>query len=104
MRARAALLLALLAAPASAQGDSACPRDVLVAQSQQRLALDRLEQTGSDEAATCRVWRSHVDTMRRVGAVYGRCLTGAERTQRLAQVQDSEREFAAAIKARCGGR
>ncbi|WP_375454557.1 hypothetical protein [uncultured Methylobacterium sp.] len=83
--------------------DGTCARDLLVAQSMQRQALEQLEQADGDDAQTCRVWRRHVDTMRRVAGVYGRCLTGPERVARLGQVQDSEKEFSAAIKGRCRG-
>ncbi|MCJ2143188.1 hypothetical protein [Methylobacterium sp. E-066] len=89
---------------AQAQGEATCGRDVLVAQSMQRQALEQLEQADDDDVQNCRVWRRHVDTMRRVASVYGRCLSGSERAQRLAQVQGSDREFSATIKARCGGR
>ncbi len=101
----AALALALIPTGARAQSaaDGTCPRDVLVAQSMQRQAIDQLEQADGDEAKNCRIWRRHVDTMRRVASVYGRCLSGSERNERLAQVQGSEREFATAIKARCRG-
>lgn len=95
-----------LAGPALAQshgGDTACARDVLVANSMQRQAIDQLEQAGSEVADQCRVWRRHVETMRRVASVYGRCLSGAERGARLNQVQNSEKEFSGAIKARCKG-
>ena len=85
------------------QGSAACARDVLVAGSMQRQAIDQLESAGDDEAGRCRVWRRHVDTMRRAAGVYGRCLSGAERTERLAQVQGSEREFAELVRGRCKG-
>ncbi len=99
------LALSLATAPALAQGgDATCPRDVVVAQSMQRQALDQLEQAElSDITKSCRVWRRHVDTMRRVAAVYGRCLSGGERNAGLAQVQGSEKEFAEAIRTRCKG-
>lgn len=95
----------LVAVPAHAQGgDATCARDVVVAQSMQRQAIDQLEQADiNDTAKSCRVWRRHVDTMRRVAAVYGRCLSGTERNAGLAQVQGSEKEFAEAIRARCKG-
>ena len=86
-----------------AGADGTCARDLLVAQSMQRQAIDQLEQADGDEAKNCRIWRRHVDTMRRVASVYGRCLSGTERNARLAQVQGSEREFALAIKDRCKG-
>lgn len=91
------------ALPALAQGtDATCPRDVVVAQSMQRQAIDQLEQADiADMTKSCRVWRRHVDTMRRVAAVYARCLSGTERTTGLAQVQGSEKEFAEAIRERC---
>lgn len=95
-----------LATPALAQApgtDTACARDVLVASSMQRQAIDQLEQVGSDEADRCRVWRRHVETMRRVASVYGRCLSGAERSERLAQVQGSEKEFSALVRKSCKG-
>lgn len=98
----AALALALTD-PVLAEGQTTCARDVLVAQSMQRQAVDQLEQADGDDAKNCRVWRRHVETMRRVASVYGRCLSGSERNERLAQVQGSDREFSAAIKARCRG-
>ncbi|SDN15332.1 hypothetical protein SAMN05216360_10674 [Methylobacterium phyllostachyos] len=103
---RIAVPLALvcgLAGSARAQGETTCARDLLVAQSMQRQAIDQLEQADGDDAKNCRVWRRHVETMRRVSGVYGRCLSGSERAERLAQVQGSDREFSAAIKARCRG-
>ncbi len=99
----AALLLSPAGAAAQAGADGTCPRDVLVAQSMQRQAIDQLEQADGDEAKNCRIWRRHVDTMRRVASVYARCLSGSERNERLAQVQGSEREFGTAIKSRCRG-
>lgn len=101
----AAVALAGVVVPAHAQGsDTTCPRDVVVAQSMQRQAIDQLEQADlSDLTKSCRVWRRHVDTMRRVAAVYARCLSGTERTTGLAQVQGSEKEFAEAIRDRCKG-
>jgi hypothetical protein len=101
----AALLVLVLASPAAAQGgDGTCARDVVVAQSMQRQAIDQLEQADpGDIAKSCRVWRRHVETMRRVAAVYGRCLSGSERNAGLAQVQGSEKEFAQAICDRCKG-
>lgn len=101
-----AVALACLAlSPPAAAGpmDTACARDVLVASSMQRQAIDQLEQTGSDEGELCRIWRRHVETMRRVAGVYGRCLSGAERSERLAQVVGSEKEFSGLIKGRCKG-
>ncbi|TXM73977.1 hypothetical protein FV222_12135 [Methylobacterium sp. WL103] len=101
----AATLLAVPHAVQAQQGaaDGTCARDMLVAQSMQRQAIDQLEQADGDDAKSCRIWRRHVDTMRRVAGVYGRCLSGGERGTRLSQVQDSEKEFSAAIKARCRG-
>ncbi|MFD0935293.1 hypothetical protein [Methylobacterium trifolii] len=98
-----AILLAGPAALAQSAADGTCPRDVLVAQSMQRQAVDQLEQADGDEAKNCRIWRRHVDTMRRVAGVYGRCLSGSERAERMAQVQGSEKEFSAAIRSRCRG-
>ncbi|MBX9933804.1 MAG: hypothetical protein K2Y56_20170 [Methylobacterium sp.] len=94
-----------LAPPVLAQAGeaTACARDVLVASSMQRQAIEQLEQTGSDDADRCRVWRRHVETMRRVSSVYGRCLTGTERSARLAEVQGSEKEFSGLVRSRCKG-
>ena len=103
-RIRAAAVFTVLSGPASAQGgDATCPRDVLVAQSMQRQAIDALEQADGDAAKNCRIWRRHVDTMRRVAGVYGRCLSGSERTARLAQVQNSEKEFSGVVQSTCKG-
>jgi hypothetical protein len=98
---RTVAFLALSAGAAQAQGETTCARDILVAQSMQRQAIDQLEQADGDDAKNCRVWRRHVETMRRVASVYGRCLSGSDRAERLVQVQGSDREFTAAIKARC---
>ncbi|GJD61412.1 hypothetical protein [Methylobacterium frigidaeris] len=95
----------LLAATAGARAtDGTCARDLLVAQSSQRTAIERLETLGDSEADRCRGWRQHVDTMRRAATVYGRCLSGAERSQRLAQVQGSEKEFSDLLRSQCKGR
>lgn len=100
----ATAVLTALAGPVAAQGgDATCPRDLLVAQSMQRQAIDQLEQADGDDGKNCRIWRRHVETMRRVASVYGRCLSGSERAARLAQVQGSEKEFAGAVSSRCRG-
>lgn len=97
------ILAATLPAAAQAGGDATCQRDVLVATSMQRQATDQLETAADNDASRCRVWRRHVDTMRRIAGVYGRCLSGPERKERLEQVQGSESEFSGLIKARCKG-
>ncbi|MER2248653.1 hypothetical protein ABS772_01885 [Methylorubrum podarium] len=104
-RPRTALVAAVLLSPGSlhAQGEAACARDVLVAGSMQRQAIEQLEGGGDDEASLCRIWRRHVETMRRIAGVYGRCLSGPERTERLSQVQGSEKEFAGLVRSRCRG-
>ncbi|GJE75595.1 MULTISPECIES: hypothetical protein [Methylorubrum] len=99
----AACLLVASLAPALAQGDATCARDVLVANSMQRQAIDQLESAGEDDASRCRVWRRHVDTMRRIAGVYGRCLSGPERGERIGQVQSSEKEFSGLLRSRCKG-
>lgn len=88
---------------AQSGADTACARDVLVASSMQRQAIEQLEQAGNDDADRCRVWLRHVETMRRTASVYGRCLSGAERNARLAEVQGSEKEFSTLIRGRCRG-
>ncbi len=94
----------LLAAPLAARADGTCARDLLVAQSSQRTAIERLETLGDSDADRCRGWRQHVDTMRRAATVYGRCLSGSERSERLAQVQGSEKEFSELLRTRCKAR
>ena len=103
---RAAVLVAALLAPGSlrAQSEAACARDVLVAGSMQRQAVEQLEGGGDDDASRCRVWQRHVETMRRIAGVYGRCLSGPERTERLGQVQGSEKEFSGLLRTRCRGK
>lgn len=99
----AAACLLAAAAPARAV-DGTCARDLLVAQSSQKTAIERLEMLGDSDADRCRGWRQHVDTMRRAATVYGRCLSGGERSERLAQVQGSEKEFSEMLRTRCKGR
>ena len=98
----AALLVA--ASSGARASDGTCARDLLVAQSSQKMAIERLETLGDSDADRCRGWRQHVDTMRRAATVYGRCLSGAERSERLAQVQGSEKEFSELLRSRCKGR
>ncbi len=98
----AGFLLAAGSSVAMAQ-DATCQRDVLVASSMQRQAIDQLEGGADDDAGRCRAWRRHVETMRRIAGVYGRCLSGPERKDKLAEVQGSEREFGGLIKERCRG-
>ncbi len=98
-----ALLLLALVPTTPARADVACARDVLVASSMQRQAIDQLEQAEGDDTNRCRVWRRHVETMRRVASVYGRCLSGAERTEKLNEVQTSERDFSGLVRTRCRG-
>ncbi|MCE4223053.1 hypothetical protein HCU64_04765 [Methylobacterium sp. C25] len=96
--------MAMIAATtARAEGDAACARDVLVANSMQRQAGEQLESAGDDQASQCRVWRRHIDTMRRIAGVYGRCLSGPERKEKLAQSQGQETEFGALVRSRCKG-
>lgn len=105
VRSRIALVAALFLVPGSlrAESDAACARDVLVAGSMQRQAIEQLEGGGDDEASLCRTWRRHVETMRRIAGVYGRCLSGPERIERLSQVQGSEKEFSGLLRTRCRG-
>ncbi|WP_147046041.1 hypothetical protein [Methylobacterium gnaphalii] len=96
-------MVTVAAATARAESDAACARDVLVANSMQRQAGEQLESAGDDQASQCRVWRRHVDTMRRIAGVYGRCLSGPERKEKLAQAQGQESEFGGLIRSRCKG-
>ncbi|MGY2050103.1 hypothetical protein [Methylobacterium sp. JK268] len=97
--------LVLLLVPARAVvAEGICARDLLVAESSQRVAIERLETLGDSDADRCRGWRQHVETMRRAASVYGRCLSGAPRNERLAQVQGSEREFGELLRTRCRGK
>ncbi|MBB3900785.1 hypothetical protein GGR33_000265 [Methylobacterium brachythecii] len=88
---------------ARAEGDAACARDVLVANSMQRQAGEQLESAGDDQASQCRVWRRHIDTMRRIAGVYGRCLSGPDRKEKLAQTQGQEIEFSGLVRNQCKG-
>ncbi len=99
-----AAVLLIAAGSGVRASDGTCARDLLVAQSSQKMAIERLETLGDSEADRCRGWRQHVDTMRRAATVYGRCLSGAERSERLAQVQSSEKEFSELLRSRCKGR
>lgn len=100
-----AALWALGSAAAAQDGpspqDGTCRRDLLVAESSQRTAIDRLERTGDSDAARCRAWREHVATMRRAGAIYRRCLTGEVRGAKLAEVDGSAGEFEGLVRQRC---
>ncbi len=92
--------LALPALPAAAQ-DGICRRDLLIAESLQRTALDRLEAAGVGEVAECRAWREHVATMRRAAAIYRRCLDGETRGVKLTQTEGPASEFEGLVRQRC---
>jgi hypothetical protein len=98
-----ALMLVLAADGARAQ-DAACRRDVLVAQSSLKVARDDLDKVGDSEAERCGAWRANVATLRRAGAVFGRCLAGRERAERVAEVENPAREFEGLVRERCRGR
>ena len=99
---RLALPLILIAGAAAAQEPSAaCRRDVLVAESSLKLARDDLDRVGDSDADRCRAWRANVATLRRAGTVFGRCLAGRERAERVAQVETPAREFEGLLRERC---
>lgn len=98
-----ALPLAALAGAAVAQ-DAACRRDVLVAESSLKTARDALEGGGDSDVDRCRIWRDNVATLRRAGGVFGRCLVGRARAERVAEVETPAREFEGLLRERCRGR
>ena len=100
MRSVLALLLVVVAGGARAQ-DAACRRDVLVAQSSLKVARDDLDKVGDSDVERCRAWRANVATLRRAGTVFGRCLAGRERAERVAEVDGPAREFEGLIRDRC---
>lgn len=103
---RALPFLALFAATGAAAQEptAACRRDVLVAESSLKVARDDLDRVGDSDADRCRTWRANVATLRRAGAVFGRCLAGREKAERVAQVEGPAGEFEGLIRERCRGR
>lgn len=105
MRHALPLLFVLVATGAAAQESSAvCRRDVLVADSALKVARDELDKVGDSDDERCRAWRANVATLRRAGAVLGRCLAGRERAERVAQVETPAREFEGLLRERCRSR
>jgi hypothetical protein len=88
----------------AAPGDDLCKRDLFMADAALQASFRRLEDVGSNEADRCRVWRQHVDTMRKASGTFERCATGATRSEKLAQTSGSVADFQRLIGERCKGK
>jgi hypothetical protein len=104
LRTATAVILLLRSPALAAPGDEFCKRDLFMADAALQASFRRLEDVGSKEADRCRVWRQHVDTMRKSGEVFGRCATGAQRSEKLAQLGGSTADFQRLIGERCKGK
>ncbi len=105
--AAALAIIAGLAAPAAAQpvpGPNApqCQRDLFFAEGTMRASRYKLNDAASgDQAARCAAWRGHEDAMRKAGAIFRRCLNGAERTEKVALTEREAQDMASAIRTQC---
>jgi hypothetical protein len=84
----------LLPGLATAQGTADCARELFYTESRLKIALADLEKAESQTLASrCATWRTHLETMRRAGALYARCLGGPEREERVATMKEQVTGF-----------
>jgi hypothetical protein len=92
------------APPGLAGSQGACQRDLFMTRAALNQTTDRLQKTKPEPAELCRAWRFHLDTLRRASAVYGRCLTGGERSEKVGDMNSQASDFARLIGERCRGK
>jgi hypothetical protein len=91
--AAAASAMCLLPGLAAAQGAD-CSRELFYTESRLKTALADLEKAETQTLASrCATWRTHLETMRRAGALYARCLSGPERDERVATMKEQVTGF-----------
>lgn len=84
---------AMLPGLAAAQGAD-CARELFYTESRLKIALVDLDKAETQTLANrCGTWRTHLDTMRRAGGIYARCLTGPERDERVAAMKEQASGF-----------
>jgi hypothetical protein len=66
-----------------------------------RQTADRLQRAGEAQGERCRVWRLHVETLRKVAGAYERCLDGSERAEKAGSMRTMAGEFDGLIRERC---
>ena len=96
------LTLTILPAQAGVVETAQCKRDLFFAKSSlsdMRARLDRIE--NAPLGTQCVAWREHVDTAGKAGAVFGRCLTGTERADSMAEMAESVSGFSDLLKRKC---
>ena len=98
-----ALIVALGAAgPASAQMTAVCQRDLLVADSALKTAVDKLTSAaGGSEADRCAAWRNQVSAVKRAREIYGRCAPDRARSPQFLQTAGGANDLERVIKERC---
>jgi hypothetical protein len=72
-----------------------------MAEASLRQTADRLERAGEAQAERCRVWRGHVETLRKVAGTYDRCLDSRARAEKAGPLKAMAAEFDGFIKERC---
>jgi hypothetical protein len=98
-----ALIVALGAAgPAKAQTTAVCQRDLLVADSALKVAVDKLTSAASgSEQDRCAAWRNQVSAVKRAREIYGRCAPERARTPQFLQTAGGANDLERVIKERC---
>jgi hypothetical protein len=98
-----ALGIALGAAgPANAQMTAVCQRDLLVADSALKSAVDKLgSAAGGSEQDRCAAWRNQVSAVKRAREIYGRCAPERARSPQFLQTASGANDLDRVIKDRC---
>ena len=100
-------LIAALAAlgaigEARAQMTAVCQRDLLVADSALKTAVEKLTSAASgSEQDRCAAWRNQVSAVRQVREIYGRCAPDRARSPQFLQTAAGANDLERVIKERC---
>jgi hypothetical protein len=88
--------------PAGAQTTVLCQRDLLVADSALKSAVDKLGSAAAgSEQDRCAAWRNQVSAVKRAREIYGRCAPERARTPQFLQTASGANDLERVIKERC---
>jgi hypothetical protein len=103
MRRLLPLIIVLGAAgPAYAQMTAVCQRDLLVADSALKSAVDKLGgAAGGSDQDRCGAWRNQVSAVKRAREIYGRCAPERAKSPQFLQTASGANDLERIIKERC---
>jgi hypothetical protein len=79
-----------------------CERDLFQNEAGMRRQQTRMQAAaGADQASQCRTWREHVGFLQNSRAVFARCLTGRQRQDNVALMDQELADFRVLLAQRC---